>query len=147
MRKALTVISAVLLLITFTSCEQKPSDQARAKVLDFVKALGSDGSIDLDQYLSINDLVRENAENVYIYNDSLSISKNIENYRALFEPNGKVRRIWTQRQIVVGGGEVKGDTALVEISFIDKETGLWSHNKMGLKLTDEGWRIFAFKLL
>ncbi|MBD3218360.1 MAG: hypothetical protein GF310_08790 [candidate division Zixibacteria bacterium] len=147
MKKIFPIITAAIFLIAFSACEQQPSEQARARVLDFVKAIGSEGSIDLDQYLAINELVRENAESVYIYNDSLSISKNIDKYMELFEPNGKVRRLWTQKQIIVGDSEVRGDTAYVEVSFVDREDNTHFYNKMGLKRTQDGWRIFAFKLL
>lgn len=138
---------AAIFALALTACEESPADRARSTVLDFVKALGSGGSIDLDNYLILSEVVRENAENVYIYNDSLSVSQNIEQFRKLFEPNGKVRRLWTQNQIIVGESEVMGDTAYVEVSFVNRDEGRQFYNKMGLKRTDEGWKIFAFKLL
>ncbi|NIP44597.1 MAG: hypothetical protein GWO41_04910 [candidate division Zixibacteria bacterium] len=147
MKKIFFVFAAAILLLAITACEQEPAERARSAVLDFVKALRSEGSIELDNYLILSEVVRENAENVYAYNDSLSVSQNIEQFRKLFEPNGRVRRLWTEKQIIVGGSEVLGDTAYVEVSFIDREERRQFYNKMGLKRTDEGWKIFAFKLL
>ncbi|HDS01496.1 MAG TPA: hypothetical protein ENO22_07525 [candidate division Zixibacteria bacterium] len=147
MKRALLIIAAAILALAIAACEKEPEARARSTVLDFVKELRSEGTIELDNYLILNELVRENAENVYTYNDSLSVSENIEQFRELFEPNGRVRRLWTQKQIIVGESEVLGDTAYVEVSFIDREERRQFYNKMGLKRTDEGWKIFAFKLL
>jgi hypothetical protein len=147
MTKILFLFAAAIFLLAIVACEQEPAERARSTVLDFVRELRSEGSIELDNYLILSEVVRENAENVYTYNDSLPVSQNIEQFRKLFESNGRVRRLWTEKQIIVGESEVLGDTAYVEVSFIDREERRQFYNKMGLKRTDEGWKIFAFKLL
>ena len=60
---------------------------------------------------------------------------------------GNLNQLWLKNQIVVGKTEKKGDTALVEISFIDPNTGTQYYNKMALYRKDKGWKIFAFKVL
>jgi hypothetical protein len=139
----ITALSAAALLIVCSSGQPQP----RSEVLHFVNALQNNEPIELDQYLEINQLVREDAPNVYVYNDSLSVSQNIQQFKDLFEPGGRLRKLWTSMQIVIGDTEVRGDTALVEVSFIERQTRRQYYNKWGLIKTPEGWRIFAFKLL
>ncbi len=127
------------------ACESGP--QPKDTVLGFINALRGDTQIELDNYLIVNELVRENAPNVYTYNDSLSVRENINRFSELFAPDGKIRRLWTDKQIVVGETEVLGDTAYVEVSFIDRASSKQYYNKWGLRKTTEDWKIFAFKLL
>ncbi len=139
----LLFVSAASILVVCGSGEPQP----RSEVLDFVNALHKNQPIDLNNYLDMNQIVREDAANVYIYNDSLTLPENIQRFTDLFEPGGRLRQLWTNMQIVIGDTEVRGDTALVEVSFIDRQTRRQFYNKWGLIRTGEGWRIFAFKLL
>jgi hypothetical protein len=137
------------LVLTFSviwiACETEPG--AKDTVLEFINKLRSGESFELDQYLDLNQLVRENAPNLYHYDTSLSIQQNIQEYKRLFEPDGRIRKLWTDKQIVIGETETLGDTAYVEVSFIDKQTRKQYYNKWGLRKTDQDWIIFAFKLL
>jgi hypothetical protein len=139
----ITALSAAALLIVCSSGQPQPG----SVVLHFVNALQGSQPIELNKYLLINQLVQEDVKEVYIYNDSLSISQNIRQFSDLFEPGGKLRKFWTSKQIVIGNSEISGDTALVEVSFIDRQTRTQFLNKWGLLKTDEGWRIFAFKMI
>lgn len=60
---------------------------------------------------------------------------------------GDVNQRWLKNQIVVGKTEKQGDTATVEVSFIDVNTGTQYYNKMALYFKDGSWKIFAFKVL
>jgi hypothetical protein len=150
MRKTIVIVLILLTVILF-ACEKEP--EARNTVFNFVKELYSEREIDLEKYLDLNELVFENDSNVYIYDSSLNISGNLANFTELFKPDGGVRRLWTSRSIVVGSAVYSkdsiqmGDTAYVEITFMDKKTGKYTYNRMGLRKIDGGWVIFAFKLL
>lgn len=146
MKKILILLLAVSAASILVVCG-KGEPQPRSEVLDFVNALHKDQPLDLNNYLDMNQIVREDAPNVYIYIDSLSLSQNIQQFTNLFEPGGRLRQLWTSMQIVIGDTEVRGDTALVEVSFIDRQTRKQFYNKWGLIKTGEGWRVFAFKLL
>jgi hypothetical protein len=145
MKKIIQSIVLIIPLILLSSCEKEP--EARSSVLEFVQALRIDKDFSLDKYLDIDELVRENSANVYLYDSTKSISENKEDFEELFQREGKIRKLWTSKQIVIGESVERGDTALVEVSFIDRQTKKQYYNKMGLKKTDSGWKIFAFKLL
>jgi len=145
MKKTALLIMLFLFLAAFGACEKEP--EARSTVFAFIKKLYSDREIKLDEYCDLDELVRQSDSSVYVYNSTISISENIDRFARLFEPEGKIRRLWTSKRIVVGEAEVLRDTAYVEVTFIDDDSGLYSYNRMGLKRTDEGWLIFAFKLL
>jgi len=136
---------SLFLLVLVWACEKGP--EPRDTVMGFVSALQSDEDIDFHSYLDLNELVYENADNLYVYDSAISLQENLKQYTDLFEPQGKIRKLWTSKQIVIGESEMAGDTALVEVSFIDRATRKQYYNKMGLRKTDSGWLIFAFKIL
>lgn len=145
MVRKLLAVAVISALVTWVACESEtgPKDT----VLEFINQLRSDQSFDLDDYLDLNQLVRENVPNLYLYDTTLTIQQNIAEYKKLFAPDGRIRRLWTEKQIVIGETEMLGDTAYVEVSFIDRQTRKQYYNKWGLRLTDQDWIIFAFKLL
>ena len=136
---------AFLAVTLICACEKGP--EPRDTVLNFVRALQTEDEIDFHQYLDLNELVHENADNLYVYDSTLSLQENLKKFTDLFGLEGKIRRLWTSKQIVIGESEMAGDTALVEVSFIDRDTRKQFYNKMGLRKTESGWLIFAFKIL
>ena len=59
--------------------------------------------------------------------------------------SGRTKTVWFSLQRVIGEEERHGDTAFVEVSFVNKETGVQYYNKFGLHNLEGSWRIFAFK--
>lgn len=60
---------------------------------------------------------------------------------------GKLRKRWLENQIVLGASTVSGDTAWVEVSFIDRLTRVQYYNKMRLDYRTDHWVINSFRTL
>ncbi len=60
---------------------------------------------------------------------------------------GVLRKRWLENQIVLGGATISGDTAWVEVSFIDRLTRVQYYNKMRLDFRTDHWVINAFRTL
>ena len=60
---------------------------------------------------------------------------------------GVLKTRWLQDQIVLGKSWVRGDTALVEVSFIDRLTHMQYYNKMRLEFRGDRWVVTQFKTL
>jgi len=60
---------------------------------------------------------------------------------------GFLRQRWTDDQKVLGAVTIEGDTALVEVSFIDRVTRVQYYNKMRLVYREPHWVITAFRTL
>jgi hypothetical protein len=58
---------------------------------------------------------------------------------------GNLKGLWLSKQIVVGRTERWGDTAGVEVSFVDPETDRQYFTRFRLVKKGETWRIFSFK--
>ncbi len=149
MRSRITVIVIATVLAVLTllpSCAGTP--EPRRTVMDFLASLREDTtSIEyLNQLLDFDELIDESS--IYTYDSALSRSENSHEFAALLLKGGKVRDRWLKNQIIVGAVQVSGDTAIVEVSFIDREARPVKqyYNKMGVHRADDKWKIFAFRL-
>lgn len=136
----------ILLTVSALSCSDDP--EPRQTVMHFLQSLRQDTtSYDyLSQLLDLDELVREGS--IYDYNSSLSLEENKVALVSLLQEGGSVREKWLMNQIIVGSVATLGDTATVEVSFIDKESVPVKqyYNKMGVHRVDEQWKIFSFRL-
>ena len=60
---------------------------------------------------------------------------------------GKIRQRWMKTKVVINKTHFFGDSATVEVSFLDRETGMHFYNRMGLVRRDNRWVIVAFRTL
>lgn len=62
--------------------------------------------------------------------------------------DGELRKRWlTDNQIVLGQTEVSGDSALVEVSFLDRITRVQYYNKMRLCFRNGRWIVTNFRTM
>ncbi|MBU1320613.1 MAG: hypothetical protein KKG33_06570 [candidate division Zixibacteria bacterium] len=136
----------ILLTIAAASCSDDP--EPRQTVMHFLQSLRQDTtSYDyLSQLLDLDELVKENS--IYNYDSSLYAAENKVLLVSLLQEGGSVREKWLKNQIIVGSVATLGDTATVEVSFIDKESVPVKqyYNKMGVHRIDDQWKIFSFRL-
>ncbi len=80
--------------------------------------------------------------------DTLFLGREFEarRNRVLLElTGGEVKRLWLSKQVIVGRSERRRDTAGVEVSFVDTETGKQFLTRFGLLKKKGTWRIFSFR--
>ena len=62
--------------------------------------------------------------------------------------DGHLRKRWLDdNQIVLGRSEVTGDSALVEVSFLDRVTRVQYYNKMRLHFRRDRWMVTDFRTM
>jgi len=136
------LILAVLLILSCSS-----GNQPKNTVMIFFGAMRSSDTLGIVNTVDLEKILAERKNELLQAGktaeaDSLNKEKLIEELTV-----GNLNQLWLKNQIVVGKTEKKGDTALVEISFIDPNTGTQYYNKMALYKKDKDWKIFAFKVL
>jgi len=136
------LILAVLLILSCSS-----GNQPKNTVMIFFGAMRSSDTLGIVNTVDLEKILAERKNELLSAGktaqaDSLNREKLIEELTV-----GNLNQLWLKNQIVVGKTEKKGDTALVEISFIDPNSGTQYYNKMALYRKDKDWKIFAFKVL
>jgi len=90
--------------------------------------------------------VMENSQEDYaLQTDKPRVFHNPEDILDDLTGDGITKNRWFSMQRVIGETEIKGDTAYVEVSFINKKTGVQYYNKFGLHRVDDRWEIYSFK--
>lgn len=103
--------------------------------------LGIENTVDLERILA-------ERKNELLYAGRTAEADSLNKDKMIAELTvGNLNQMWLKNQIVVGKTETRGDTALVEISFIDPNSGTQYYNKMALYRKDKDWKIFSFKVL
>jgi hypothetical protein len=136
----------ILFLFVVISCASDP--EPRDTVRHFLQSLRVDttGYDYLSQLLDLDELVMENT--IYAYDTTLTLEANKERFVKSLQKGGSVRERWIKNQIILGSTEVLGDTAAVEVSFVDKSAVPVKqyYNKMGVHVVDGSWKIFSLRL-
>ncbi len=140
------LVLIAMLLLALASCASEP--EPRETVKHFLQSLREDTtSYDyLNQLLDLDELVTENS--IYTYDSTISFAANKQGLVSSLQKDGDVRARWIKNQIILGDVEILGDTATVEVSFIDKTVVPVKqfYNKMGVHLVDGRWKVFSLRL-
>jgi len=58
---------------------------------------------------------------------------------------GLTKQRWFSFQRIVNDAEVFGETAAVEVTFVDKANSRGYRTKFGLHMVNDRWKIYSFK--
>ncbi len=116
----------------------------RERVLEFVKEVQADTLPDISKYLDFDSVATyEYSESRY---DTLSPLQKKELLVREFTGRGAYMTSWRNSQIVVSNEMLENDTtALVQVSFIDRNTRVQYVSQMRLKKRNNWWLITDFR--
>jgi hypothetical protein len=144
--------SASVLLLTVWSgilccCSRGPTPNS--VVLDFLgKDMNDSDTTAMLAKLDVQALVQERKEELSENGDTLRASRyTADSLMADLTAGGEINTRWLSLQIIVSNFIERGDSAEVEVSFIDATRDTQYYNRMGLYKKDKSWKIYSFKTL
>ncbi len=142
-QRLFTVFSLILFISLSCSSGNKPKDT----IMSFFGAMRSADTLGIEKTLDLEQILAER-RNEFLEAGRTAEAESLNKDKLIGELTvGDLNQRWLKNQIVVGKTEKQGDTATVEVSFIDTNTGTQYYNKMALYFKDGNWKIFAFKVL
>jgi hypothetical protein len=146
MRKILTLMFAVAAFIIAASCSGPSVDDPdpRNVVVKFFRAMEDSDRTIVGKILDFPSLLGPRDTDYALKSDTARVFFKPEEMIDDLMPGGLTYSRWQPLQKVVGSAEVEGDTAYVEISFINKQTSTQYYNKAGLRRVNDRWKIFTF---
>jgi hypothetical protein len=144
MKKTIAFIVVALTL----ACSSGPAPKDR--VFEFIDAVKAADSLRIFSILDLDGYVAMTSEGNMAAMPSADTVAALAAYRARtiesLLRDGEVRHRWLSNQIVVNKEILKGDTANVEVSFIDQQSGYMLYTQIQLKRQpDKSWRVVFFK--
>jgi hypothetical protein len=115
-------------------------------VVKFLRAVEQNRRADLAHYLDFPSFIGQHERDMAL-SDTVRTFDNPEQILDELSKGGFTYERWMSMQRVVGKGEIMGDSALVEVSFVNKDTGTQYYNKWGLRRYGKSWKIYSFGML
>jgi hypothetical protein len=145
------VLTLIVLIVTgFASCSHNARPDPKETIKYMFEAMQQSDSVSLEQNVDLESAARgmERDLGPAVADSTGATIDPGKRLLSAMVGDGDLRKRWlTENQIVVGRTETMGDTALVEVSFIDKITRVQYYNKMRLIWRNGRWIVTDFHTL
>lgn len=128
------------------SCGE-PQDSPRNTVIHLFGAMERNDRAAVNDILDLPSLMEQREEDYALQADTPRVFRSPDDILDDLTGDGKTRQRWFSLQRVVGAVDIMGDTAFVEISFVDKAKSIQYFNKFGLRKVNGRWKIYSFRTM
>jgi hypothetical protein len=145
-RHIIRAVSLAILLLGVAGCAADNRPDPRDTVKDMFTAMRNSDSTYLSSHIDFGQAAGTLEEDFLIDSAEHAVDPS-QGLLSAMTGGGKLRARWLENQIVLGAATVSGDTAWVEVSFIDRLTRVQYYNKMRLDFRRDHWVINSFRTL
>ena len=143
MLKRIFLFSLIPLLFFAYHCSKTPSP--RVVVMDFIEAVNKADTASIEKYLDLGRFTQEKLKELPDTQRVKVFAGVKEQLWNNFLGSGGTRLRWQNKMIVVNKEEIKGDQALVEVTFVDQKTGITEYTKARLYKENNRWWIYYIR--
>ncbi len=144
-RIALSFTVAILILALASSCADEARTDPKAAVIAMFGAMEKDDRATLAHLLDLAELMKNINEDYALQTTSPRVFTNPEQILDDLTGDGMTKKRWFSLQRIVNKAEIVGETATVEVTFVDKDQSRGYRTKFGLHKAHDRWKIFSFK--
>ena len=141
------VICLILLSLALYGCGTTLEPSPRQHVIKFFGAMERNDRPAIINSLDLTSLMQVAESDYALQLDTPRVMQSPISIVDDLTEDGQTKQVWFRMTRVVGDEEIIGDTAYVEVSFLNDSKGVQYYNKFGLRRIGEGWRIFSFRTL
>jgi len=140
----LFIIAGILTLII--GCGHSGHSDPKSAVISMFGAMEKDDKAALAHLLDLPELMKDIGEDYALQTDSPRVFTNPLDVLADLTGDGLTKQRWFAMQRIIGKTEVIGESATVEVTFVDKEGSRGYRTKFGLHVKNDRWKIYSFKV-
>jgi hypothetical protein len=140
MPKKIFLSLLIITLLCASRCSKSPSP--RVVVMDFIEAVNKADTASIDRYLDLDRFTQEKIKELPDAERQEIFPKVKEQIRNDLLGSGATRLKWQNKMIVVNKEDIQGDSALVEVTFVDQKTGITEYHKAKLYKKERNWLIY-----
>jgi hypothetical protein len=141
----LITLLALLSAFLLAACGGTDMRDPRQVVIALFGAMEKNDQAALTHLLDIPELMRNSQEDYAIQKENARVFTNPEQVLEDLTGEGETKRVWFAHQRIIANAQIMGETATVEVTFVDKEASRGYRTTFGLHLKQGEWRIYSFK--
>ena len=134
-------------LLLLMACSSSNVSDPKSVVITMFGAMEKDDRATLAHLLDLAELMRNFREDYALQTDSPRVLTNPEQILDDLTGEGLTKRRWFSLQRIINKVEVSGETATVEVTFVDKQQSKGYRTKFGLHVVNGKWKIYSFKTI
>jgi len=139
---ALLAISVVALM---GGCSSSGPRDPKAAVIAMFGAMEKDDKAALAHLLDLPALMNTYSEDYALQTDKPRVFTSPQQILEDLTGDGLTKVRWFSMQRIVNEVLVTGESATVEVTFVDKAKSIGYRTKFGLHIINEKWKIYSFK--
>jgi len=150
MKRLFSILSLVifsLLFLNLFSCSNSEPRGPKETVIRLFGAMERNEKAAILNLVDVPALMEISGEDYALKSDNPRTFHNPEDILNDMTGDGLTKTRWFSMQRVIGRVEIIGDSAFVEVSFIDKEKSKQFYNKFGLHKINYNWKIYSFRTI
>ena len=135
----------VLPVVLLMACSPSKVSDPKSAVIAMFGAMEKDDKATLAHLLDLAELMRNYQEDYALQADSPRVFTNPEQILEDMTGDGLTKRRWFSFQRIINKVDVSGETATVEVTFVDKKQSRAYMTKFGLHVVNGRWKVYSFK--
>ena len=143
--KAALLLSSLTLIFALGACSGPDTSDPREVVIAFFGAMEKDDKAALARLLDIARLMENSEQDYALQKEDNRVFTNPEELLDDLTGDGETKQTWFKYQRIVNQAKISGQTATVEVTFVDKEASQGYRLMFGLERTEGRWRIYSFQ--
>ena len=141
------LLVAACCLSLLMACSTSNVSDPKSAVIAMFGAMEKDDKAALAHLLDLAELMRHYGEDYALQTDSPRVFTSPEQILDDLTGEGLTKRRWFSLQRIVNKADVMGETATVEVTFVDKQLSRAYLTRFGLHVVNGKWKIYSFKTI
>lgn len=145
MKRRMLMFGLCGLLAMLVGCGTSAPTDPKGTVIAFFGAMEKNDQAALAHLLDLPSLMQSGGQD---YATQTSAPRRFVNPKQILDDltgEGETKVAWFRHQRIIGDTEMSGESATVEVTFVDKEASRGFRTKFGLHQMNGKWRIYSFK--
>ena len=150
MKKSLLPAMAGLMLLTLAAasgCSDIDMNDPRQVVIAMFGAMEKNDQAALAHILDLPELMRTSGDDYAFQTDKPRTFHDPQEILEDLTNDGKTKEVWFSLQRIVNTAQIMGETATVEVTFVDKDASRGYRTAFGLHKRHGKWKIFSFQTM
>jgi len=143
----LTLTGLILLAGLLTGCSDLDLEDPRQVVIAMFGAMEKNDQAALAHILDLPELMKTSGDDYAFQTDEPRTFHDPQEILEDLTNDGKTKEVWFGLQRIVNKAQIMGESATVEVTFVDKDASKGYRTAFGLHRIHGKWKIYSFQTM